>query len=72
MSGQEFAHAFSDGDPVLAESWRRTWWQIYIVDYSYAAIRHDTEFTTRDIPVTVDLPCEEREYESGVKGVMIY
>lgn len=72
MSRQEFANAHSDGDPVLAESWRRTWWQIYIVDYSYSAIKHDTVFPTRDILVTVDLPCEEHEYESGVKRIIIH
>jgi hypothetical protein len=66
MSRQEFANANSHGDPVLAESWRRTWWQLYIVDVNYAAIKRDTEFPTRDVPVTVDLPCEEDEYISGV------
>lgn len=66
MSRQDFAIANSDGDPVLAESWRRTWWQLYIVDSNYAAIRRDTDFLTRDVPATVDLPCEEREYNSGV------
>lgn len=67
MSHQAFADTHSDGDPVLAESWRRTWWQIYIVDSNYAAIRRDTEFPTRDVPVTVDLPCEEKQYNSGVR-----
>ncbi|EFY94996.1 Zn(2)-Cys(6) zinc finger domain protein [Metarhizium robertsii] len=66
MSRQEFADAHSDGDAVLAESWRRTWWQLYIVDSHYAAIRRDTEFRTRDIPATADLPCEEQEYNAGV------
>ncbi|KAG8410403.1 hypothetical protein J3458_017727 [Metarhizium acridum] len=65
MPRQEFADAHSDGDAVLAESWRRTWWQLYIADSHYAAIRRDTEFRTRDIPATVDLPCEEQEYKSG-------
>jgi hypothetical protein len=64
MSRQEFANSYSD--VVLAESWRRTWWQLFIVDADYAAIRRDIDFPTRDIPATVDLPCEEHEYKSGV------
>lgn len=56
----------SAGDPVLAESLRRTWWSIYVVDAWYAAIRKQKIFATRDVDVTADLPCEEQEYESGV------
>lgn len=39
---------------------------MFVVDASYAAIRRDREFAMRDVPATVDLPCEESEYESGV------
>ncbi|KAL2110177.1 hypothetical protein VUR80DRAFT_1512 [Thermomyces stellatus] len=66
MYCREFAVENSEGDPVLAESWRRTWWQLYIVDAYYAAIRRSPQFLSQDVEATVDLPCEEREYESGV------
>lgn len=32
----------------------------------YAAIRKKPTFATRNVHITADLPCEEREYESGV------
>lgn len=68
MYCREFAVENSEGDPVLAESWRRTWWQLYIVDAYYAAIRRSPQFLSQDVEATVDLPCEEREYESGVRA----
>lgn len=66
MSKSEFATAYGEGDAVLEESWRRTWWQIYLVDASYFHIQRDSSFPSRDIPATTDLPCEESEYELGV------
>jgi hypothetical protein len=68
MFRQEYATENSHGDPVLAESWRRTWWQIYIVDAYIAAIQRTPNFATRDIEVDVELPCEEDEYASEVSG----
>ncbi|KAL4749316.1 hypothetical protein BDW72DRAFT_214120 [Aspergillus terricola var. indicus] len=47
---QEFAWEHGGADIVLQESWRRTWWMLYIL---------------WEIETTVDLPCEESEYESG-------
>jgi len=36
------SRAFADveRDPVLAESWRRTFWGLYIIDGTFAATRH--------------------------------
>lgn len=66
MFKRDFACAYGEGDAVLEESWRRTWWQLYIVDACFAHIRRDTDFLSRDVPATVDLPCEETDYEAGV------
>jgi hypothetical protein len=68
MNRKEFATDHSGGDPVLAESWRRTWWQLYLTDAHIASSTHATRFGTsqRDVAATVDLPCEESEYCSGV------
>lgn len=65
MYRREFATENSEGDPVLAESWRRTWWQIYIVDAYHAAIRRSKKFLAQEVEATVDLPCSERDYQSG-------
>ncbi|SPO06051.1 related to C6 transcription factor [Cephalotrichum gorgonifer] len=66
MFRQEFAAANGGGDPVMEESWRRTWWQIFAVDAYYAAIKRTPRFLAQDVEPNVELPCEEWEYESGV------
>lgn len=66
MQCQGFAVAHGEGDPVLQESWRRTWWQIYIVDAYYAAMKHESTYSAYEVDVTTDLPCEENQYSSGV------
>lgn len=63
---REFATAQGEGDPVLQESWRRTWWMVYITDGYYAGTLGTSELSVVDVEATVDLPCHESEYESGV------
>ncbi|CAM1508029.1 Fc.00g048770.m01.CDS01 [Cosmosporella sp. VM-42] len=65
MSRAEFAIEHGGGDPVLAESWRRTWWSLYIVDGYYAGTLGTMNFTVVNIEATTELPCEESEYEAG-------
>ncbi|KAL7919751.1 hypothetical protein ACQKWADRAFT_315361 [Trichoderma austrokoningii] len=65
MHRREFAAGHSNGDAVVEESWRRTWWQVYIVDAFYSAIRRKADFPSYHIEATTDLPCEEEEYERG-------
>lgn len=66
MFRQEFASEHGDGDPVLMECWRRTWWMLYVVDAYYAGTLGTMNFAVVDIDATVDLPCEENEYELEV------
>lgn len=66
MHQEEFAWNKSECDPVLAESWRRTWWVLYSTDSLFAAISHYTTHRLRDTIMDVKLPCEDRDYESGV------
>ncbi|PLB44820.1 hypothetical protein P170DRAFT_440047 [Aspergillus steynii IBT 23096] len=65
MFRREFATEHGHGDPVLIESWRRTWWSLYVVDGYYAGTLGTMDFTVINIDATVDLPCQESEYESG-------
>ncbi|UKZ72531.1 hypothetical protein TrVFT333_000161 [Trichoderma virens FT-333] len=65
MHHREFAADHGDGDAVLEESWRRTWWQVYIIDAYYSAIKRNVSFATFNVKATTDLPCEEEEYERG-------
>lgn len=65
MNFQEFASRYGEGNPVLEESWRRTYWMLFITDQHFAIVRNSIDYTLRDVITTVELPCEESEYQSG-------
>lgn len=66
MHHREFALEHGEGDPILAESWRRTWWWNYIIEAYFLGTLGTLEFAVLDVEASVDLPCQEHEYESGV------
>lgn len=66
MDSQPFAWENAEGDAVLAESWRRTWWTLYSIDAIFAAISHYSNHRLQDRPGDVGLPCEDKAYNSGV------
>ncbi|UKZ52817.1 hypothetical protein TrVGV298_006604 [Trichoderma virens] len=61
----QFATEQGGRNPVLAESWRRTWWMLFIVNGYYIGTVGTLEFALIDVEATVELPCGEFEYESG-------
>ncbi|KAH7123100.1 hypothetical protein EDB81DRAFT_699938 [Dactylonectria macrodidyma] len=65
MFRYEFATDHGGGDAVLTESWRRTWWMLYVVDGYYAGTLGIMKPALLDVDATVELPCEELEFESG-------
>ncbi|PVH81223.1 hypothetical protein DL98DRAFT_416953 [Cadophora sp. DSE1049] len=65
MNRQEWAEANGEGDAVLQESWRRTWWLLFTVDGLFATISHYCTHRLQNVEMEVDLPCEDAEYESG-------
>ncbi|KAE8381638.1 hypothetical protein BDV26DRAFT_278635 [Aspergillus bertholletiae] len=65
LNQSTFATEYGQNDPVLEESWRRSWWQIYTTDAHIAGSTHTFPFKTSGIEMDVGLPCEEWEYESG-------
>ena len=67
LNTREFAAANGRGNPVLEESWRRTWWDLYVVDGMVAGVHQVTNFLLFDVNAFVGLPCEEHEYMSGVR-----
>jgi hypothetical protein len=66
MNSETFATSNGEGSAVLAESWRRTWWYLFLTDGIFSGIRHRTSFALRDIKSDVNLPCEDADYNSGV------
>jgi len=73
MNNKSFSYQNASGSPVLAECWRRTWWQLYLTDAQIAAIDHTCSFRTsqKNISCTTELPCEESDYYSGVCDVTL-
>lgn len=66
ISSRGFATAHGRRLPVLEESWRRTWWDLFIIDGMIAGVHQITTFALYDVPADAGLPCEELEYLSGV------
>ncbi|KAL7966111.1 hypothetical protein HDV63DRAFT_413380 [Trichoderma sp. SZMC 28014] len=65
MQHQTFASRHGRGEKALEESWRRTWWELFVADAMFAGIRHLPTFTLWGIDTDVDIPCEEELYVSG-------
>ena len=66
MNWNSFAVINGENSPVLEESWRRTWWGLYIADASLAANHNATSFKLWTTPADVSLPCEDLAYSTGV------
>ncbi|WDK15553.1 hypothetical protein CGRA01v4_06834 [Colletotrichum graminicola] len=64
-----FATQYGRGIPVLEESWRRTWWDLFVVDGMVAGVHRQTNFLLFDVPADAALPCEEHQYLSGIAKV---
>ena len=61
-----FATSNGNGDVVQEESWRRTFWELFIVERILATENHSPEsIVITHTPVEVPLPCEESEYLGG-------
>ena len=67
MNLQGFAVEHGNNDPVIEESWRRTWWLIHITDAHLAGSTHKFPFKTSNLYMSVDLPCSEDMYTTGVR-----
>jgi hypothetical protein len=66
LNTRQFAAANGLNNPVLEESWRRTWWDLWICDGMVAGVHRVTNFALFDMPSDVGLPCDELQYRAGV------
>lgn len=66
LNTRSFAAMHGGGNTVLEESWRRTWWDLYVCDGMIAGVHRVTNFLLFDIAADVALPCEEHQYLTGV------
>jgi hypothetical protein len=51
----------------MVESWRRTWWELYVLDGLFACAYQTAKFTLCELDADVKLPCEEMEYFTRVR-----
>lgn len=61
MHHKAFAIVHGRGQRHFEESWRRTWWEIYVMDHMFASINQSVPKLST-IQSTALLPCEEMEY----------
>lgn len=66
MNERDFARAYGESDAVLEECWRRTYYILYIVDQHFAVVTNTPFHSLLSISNTVDLPCDDEHFESGV------
>lgn len=66
LNSREFASLHGRGIPVVEESWRRTWWDLYVIDGMISGVHRATNFLLFDVPAGVALPCEEEQYLTAV------
>lgn len=65
MNQKGFAQMYGEANPVLEESWRRTYYMLNVVDQHFAIISNSPIYTLLSMPNLVDLPCDDEFYESG-------
>lgn len=64
---RDFAEFNGNGDRVLEECWRRTWWSMYVVNGMLTAVNPGVQFSLKNIePLDVPLPCEDTFYVTEV------
>ncbi|KAK3295613.1 uncharacterized protein B0H64DRAFT_417276 [Chaetomium fimeti] len=69
LNKRSFATMHGRGNPVLEESWRRTWWDLYVCDGMIAGVHRVTKFLLFNIQADVGLPCEEQQYLTGPQRI---
>ncbi|KAF2000479.1 nicotinate-nucleotide diphosphorylase [Amniculicola lignicola CBS 123094] len=65
MNQQGFARQYGEGDPVLEESWRRTYFWLHHTDQHFAVVTTTPMYSLMNVPNLVDLPCDDEYYEVG-------
>jgi hypothetical protein len=68
LNNRLFALTNGGAHTMLEESWRRTWWELYVIDGMFAGVNPKYVMQLREVPVSVALPCEEADYFNGVSA----
>ncbi|KAH7120383.1 hypothetical protein B0J13DRAFT_567875 [Dactylonectria estremocensis] len=62
---KDYAIIHGKGSPILEESLRRTWWELYATDGFMAALQQRISFRCYAVETDVPLPCDESMYVEG-------
>lgn len=65
MNERWFASAYGESNPVLEESWRRTFYLLKISNQHFSIINNMPMYSLLTVPSDVDLPCDDEYYVSG-------
>lgn len=72
MNRNDFAMRYGNGQPVLEECWRRTWWEVFVCDGFFTGVNpQHYAMVLQDIKQDVFLPCEEAQFHAGVSVVVL-
>ncbi|KAL1983349.1 hypothetical protein VTN96DRAFT_10408 [Rasamsonia emersonii] len=63
MHRASFAVENSLQNPLVEEMWRRTYWELYVVDGLLSALREQNSFSLYDVKSDLALPCDELVYD---------
>jgi len=66
MHYRDFAHIHGEGNTLIEESWRRTWWELFIIDGMMGGVNQKYTLQLMQVDMDVSLPCEEADYASHV------
>ncbi|KAH6637790.1 Quinolinate phosphoribosyl transferase [Boeremia exigua] len=65
MNKRDFARLWGEGNPVLEESWRRTWYMLVTSDQHFSIVMNTPVYQLCDMPSDVYLPCDDEFYVAG-------
>lgn len=71
MHHREFAESNGKNCKVREESWRRTWWELYVIQGLSAGTCTKHNFTLFAVNTDVFLPCDEWQYMTGVRSLVL-
>ncbi|KAF1928815.1 nicotinate-nucleotide diphosphorylase [Didymella exigua CBS 183.55] len=72
MHKRDFARLWGECNPVLEESWRRTWYILAFTDQHFAIVMNTPIYQLANMQSDVDLPCDDEFYITGVSPCRPY
>ncbi|KAL1891531.1 hypothetical protein Sste5346_007623 [Sporothrix stenoceras] len=65
MHRRTYSTTYGGRSPIVEESLRRTWWELYVVDGFVAALQRSTSARSHTCEPDILLPCDEALYGGG-------